>query len=264
VTSDTIPNWIVVGAAEAGSAHRAAGMPSQDRFYHVILRDAAGTGVLVVAVADGAGSAERGAEGARRAVERFAHSVRKTLEKRPINGVVLADCQGWLREARQAVLDAAEADGVPAGEFACTFAAAVTADDRLFAMQIGDGIIALHGATDDRWRVAFWPQKGVHRNETRFLTDEDADAQAMVQELMSDVAKLAVSTDGLEDICLDHAARTAFSPFFDALATTVLETPEQQIAQLPEALRRYLDSAEVNDRTDDDKTLVLAIRRSVG
>jgi serine/threonine protein phosphatase PrpC len=262
VTPGPFADWVVVGAAEAGSAHRAAGFPSQDRFYHDIFHDVGGTSVLVAAVADGAGSAIHGATGAARALEGFALGLRETLAKRPANGVALADCQGWLRAARRAVLDGADTDGTQVGDFACTLAAAVIADQRMFAVQIGDGIIALRGAGDDRWQLAFWPQKGDHRNETRFLTDEDASTRAMVEVLMSDVVKLAVGTDGIEDLCLDQVARTAFSPFFDALTATVLATPEEQRNDLPEALRRYLASDAVNDRTDDDKTLVLAVRRS--
>jgi hypothetical protein len=261
VSEEPADAWLVVGAAAAGSAHVAAGLSSQDRFYHDLRRDAAGRAALVIAVADGASFAKYGALGATRALEGFAFAVRETLTNHAIEAITLTDCQGWLRAARRAILATAEAEGAAATDYACTFTAAVNVGEHVFALQIGDGIIAFRVAANEDWQLAFRPQKGDHPNETRFLTDDDTDASAMTELLMHDVAALAVCTDGVENLGLDRTSGTAFSPFFASLTATVLATPSREVDELPEALRRYLDSGAVNARTDDDKTMVLAVRR---
>ncbi len=253
--------WVVVGAGAPGSAHVAAGLGSQDRFCHNVWHDAAGRSALVIAVADGAGSARAGVVGATRALEGFAHAVRDALTASPIEAITLAECQSWLRAARQAILTTAEAEGAAAADYACTFTAAVNVGEHVFALQIGDGFIAFRDVANQDWQIAFPPQKGQHANETRFLTDDDAETSAMIELLRHDLAAVAVCTDGVEHLGLDQASGTAFSPFFGSLTATVLGAPPETADELSEALRRYLDSEAVNARTDDDKTMVLAARR---
>jgi hypothetical protein len=135
------------------------------------------------------------------------------------------------------------------------------APDEAFALQIGDGIIAARAACDGPWHIAFWPQKGEHHNETHFLTDTDAASHILVSTLGTGMARLAICSDGLETLCLDWAKRVVFSPFFDEITRTVLAQPAESCLELQPALERYLASEAVNDMTDDDKTLVLAVRR---
>ncbi|HYL05784.1 MAG TPA: protein phosphatase 2C domain-containing protein, partial [Thermoanaerobaculia bacterium] len=52
-------SWLVVAASQAGSSHLRRGEPCADRFEITLA-----AGALILAVADGAGSAARGAEGA--------------------------------------------------------------------------------------------------------------------------------------------------------------------------------------------------------
>ena len=73
-------------------------------------------------------------------------------------------------------------------------------------------------------------------------------------------ASLAEVVDQLaQRLALNMASNTPhepfFAPFFNTLATS---TPEQRDA-LETSLRTFLGSAAVNERTDDDKTLVLAV-----
>jgi len=53
-----------------------------------------------------------------------------------------------------------------------------------------------------------------------------------------------------------------FEPFFDKMFPAVRALPESGLDEkLSEALAKYLDSPAICQRTDDDKTLVLATRR---
>ncbi|EOD2289449.1 protein phosphatase 2C domain-containing protein, partial [Escherichia sp. TWPC-MK] len=46
-----------------------------------------------------------------------------------------------------------------------------------------------------------------------------------------------------------------FTPFFNGLASAT----QEQLDLLPELLKQFLSSPAVNERTDDDKTLALAL-----
>jgi serine/threonine protein phosphatase PrpC len=253
--------WRVVGASVAGSAHLLHGLPCQDRHVVKVMPDAAGTDILLVAVADGASFAKCADAGADIAVEGFLNRVQNAIAARPFAHVSVVDCRDWLLATRQLLLDAAAADGLLPRDLAATFAAAVVAPDAAFALQIGDGIIAAQTAGDRPWHIAFWPQKGEYYNETRFLTDQDATSHVLVSRLEVGITRLAVCSDGLEALCLIRAERAVFSPFFDEIARTVLAVPDESANELNPALERYLGSDAVNDVTDDDKTLVLAARR---
>ena len=81
---------------------------------------------------------------------------------------------------------------------------------------------------------------------------------------------MALLTDGLEDACprIMRGAR-ATSLFFDMIAEPI-DRPSRMIPRRPlaprpgalsAALARYLDGERVNERTDDDRTLAVAVRR---
>jgi hypothetical protein len=78
------------------------------------------------------------------------------------------------------------------------------------------------------------------------------------------VDEVALFTDGIERLVLDHTERTAPPQFFRTLFGWLVKTDKAPLdAELPVSLivANYLDSKQINDRTDDDKTLILATRR---
>jgi hypothetical protein len=66
-------------------------------------------------------------------------------------------------------------------------------------------------------------------------------------------------TDGLQRLALDFTARTPHLPFFQPLFAALRAAPD--VESLAGPFREFLDSQRINERTDDDKTLVLAISR---
>ena len=76
------------------------------------------------------------------------------------------------------------------------------------------------------------------------------------------VAELALFTDGLENLVLHKANRTVHAPFFDTMFPTIRESHATgEDLELSRALARYLATPKINERTNDDKTLILATRR---
>lgn len=158
--------------------------------------------------------------------------------------------------ARESLFSEAERLGVRPRELACTALLIVAGPSTAALAQIGDGAIVLGSA--EGYRVAFWPEPSEYVNATDFLTDESFASLLRFEIVEQQIAEVAACTDGLQRLALDFAARTAYSGFFLPLFN------ELRIATDPESLvepfRKFLDSDQVNQRTDDDKTLVLAVR----
>jgi hypothetical protein len=246
--------WRVLGATVAGTSHRRAGKACQDAHGYRVLPD----GALIV-VADGAGSAEYSEEGARLAV------------RAALNSLEASVAQGWpsgeqvWREvfeeayelARETVLLEAERAGASPRTYASTLLCAALSADLLAVAQLGDGVaVAQYG--DGAWFVAAAPQRGEYANETYFLVQPTALDNLLVQVYAEPVQALAVMADGLLRLVLDVPTTTPHAPFFNPLVAFANAAPhaEQASGQLAD----FLDSERVSARTDDDKTLVLAVR----
>ena len=242
-----------------GSAHEKLGLPCQDRFECIASNEHA---TFIAAVADGAGSASLAQIGAELAVEVITASSllgvragRQDLDRVLWDGASLA---------RTRIFEEAAARGVEARELACTLLAVVATPVGGAALQIGDGVMVVRDL-GEAWRWLFWPQKGEYANSTFFLTDDTALDEAKLTPLPYDVQDIAMLSDGLESLALHFATRTAHAPFFRNAFANVYSSQEQgELLGLSAALSSFLRSPAVRARTDDDVTLVLATRRSVG
>ena len=123
--------------------------------------------------------------------------------------------------------------------------------------QLGDGAIVFRQAHD--YRVAFWPEPAEYANETNFLTDDHAIASIQFDTFNETINEVAALTDGLQRLALDFGDRTAYAGFFEPLFDELRRSEDPKSLSKP--FRLFLDSERVNNRTDDDKTLVLAIRQ---
>lgn len=256
MTAPDLPGWRVAGASVIGTAHARAGLPCQDAHRY----DPLPGGRLVIAVADGAGSAPRADEGARLAVEAAAASLARSLA-----GDLPPDDAGW-RESILAACEAAlaaivaraeemEAEASPR-DFATTLTVVAATPERLVVGQIGDGIAVAEG--DDGLFLAIAPQRGEYANEVALLTTPGALEGVAVAPFDTAVRAIAVTTDGLLRLAVRLPDHTPHAPFFGPLFTFLAEAGDPAAAG--EELAQFLASARVAERTDDDKTLVLAVR----
>jgi hypothetical protein len=69
-------------------------------------------------------------------------------------------------------------------------------------------------------------------------------------------------TDGLQRLALDFRTQAPHEPFFSPLFKALRSAPVAEDLAVP--LRQLLSSSSVNERTDDDKTLLLATRLTDG
>lgn len=252
--------WRWLAESVAGAAHGDT-IPCQDACLARTVQIGRSQ-VWLAACADGAGSARASDVGARLAcrvvldsVERLwrARSATRPPRRLPQRALKLA-----FREARLALVAAAEQLALDPRELATTLLVAVAGPTWSVFAQVGDGVIVIDSAAG--YRHVFWPDRGEYVNTTSFLTDETARLQVAHGPR---VDALALLTDGLQDLALDQQARAPHAPFFRGVLAEV-GREAQPLPELAEHLRRFLGSSAVRARTDDDVSLVLAVRTMTG
>jgi hypothetical protein len=244
--------WTALGESVTGTSHRARNVPCQDAFR---FRTFGSTEEwLVIAAADGAGSASCSETGATLACDEF---VRRVEAIEPDKLFSRDGMAALFAEVRSALLAEAERLNVRPRELACTALLAFVGPSSAAFAQLGDGAVVFGHGQD--YRVAFWPEPAEYANATDFLTEDSFGDLIQFETVSDSIVEVAALTDGLQRLALDFSARTAyprfFRPLFNQLRTAA--NPES----LVEPFRSFLDSDRVNERTDDDKTLVLAVRQ---
>jgi len=249
-----ISRWRVVGAAAAGTSHERLDLPCQDALAYQ-----AGEHSLLVALSDGAGTAERSQYGAQTAVRAALDSLTAALD-----ASLPAEQAGWqdtlcaaFTAARSALESLAEIEEQPLRAYAATLILAVATADRLAVAQLGDGAVVA-GESPDKLFLVNRAQRGEYANETYFLTQEDALEQVQVSVYEKSVNLLAVMSDGLTRLAMQLPAQEPYLPFFQPLLAFAAHADEEE--QAAGHLVEFLTSERVCDRTDDDKSLVLAVR----
>ena len=252
--------WKYGFASVLGTAHARASVPVQDTSAAAIFTDACGAEILVAAVSDGAGSAAQSHIGAQQACAMWLEAVRCWFAAGG-NCVALTEdfLPRWIEAFQRHIETTAHDAGFEVEEYACTFLSAVVAPDCVVYFQLGDG--AMIEAVEQSYNVVCWPQQGEYANMTNFLTDADAAQKCFVEVRPHAVTELALFTDGIQNLVLDYRTRTAHAPFFEPLFAWLRPHAAGHSRELSEALSVYLNSAKINARTDDDKTLLLATRR---
>jgi hypothetical protein len=253
--------WRTACASAVGTSHARTGAPCQDAARCTVLQAPDGGEILLACVADGAGSAAQSEAGANLVVDAFLQRFASVARQ----DAALAFCDraaalAWLADTQADIADRAAAAGLHPDDYACTFLGAIVGEQAAAFIQIGDGAIVYGPGRMAEHDHVFWPQHGEYANSTFFVTM--ANAAEIVQFRRCDAAinELAIFSDGLERLVLDMTARTVHSPalrpIFGWLAGTAPGAGDHASA----VIAAYLNSPNVNRRTDDDKTLVMATR----
>jgi serine/threonine protein phosphatase PrpC len=247
--------WQVIAAAVQGLSHQKQGLPCQDALKYGRLPG----GILLVALADGAGSALHAELGAQAAVQASVDWLLTNLE----NDQPMECCEwteviwGSFQNARSALEQLAEEQDETLRAFATTLTCLVATPDRLVVGQLGDGAVVAAGENGDLNTVTTL-QRGEYANETNFLTQDQALDLVSIQVIDEQVQALAVMSDGLTRLALKRPNNEPHPPFFKPLFAFVGSSNDP--AQASDALIEFLASPRVCERTDDDKALVLALR----
>ena len=251
--------WIVSGASVTGTSHRRSDLPCQDSSSYRVTG-----GVLIAAVADGAGSATMSDVGSALAAEtsvRIAegllhdyhghspHPLHETCLKRVVTGAV--EC------ARRELHDESQRRDVDVRQLATTLLLAVHTGSLLAAGQIGDGAMVVSDGPG-AYATIITPQRGEYANQTNFLTSSDAMAKLDVRtaRMGGNTHRLAMFTDGLQNLVLNAADDSPHAPFFNPVFAWMGSQPDTD--DTAGKLAAFLESPRVTNRADDDLTLLLA------
>ena len=121
---------------------------------------------------------------------------------------------------------------------------------------IGDGAIVLRTADSHNLELIQPDCKGEYLNETDFITSARGLERMLVDVRRSaSIHSLAMFTDGVEWAAIQYNERLPHAGFFDPLFKHAADA-SSTAADLDE----FLNSPRFCERTDDDKTLVLAVK----
>ena len=271
----TMKHWSWIAASSTGTSHLKHNLPLQDAHAYAVVPVNSDSQTFdaewfVAVTCDGAGSASHGRQGAIITCRTLRQAARRHLAASTPNTSSLQEprlaasalpsaetVRTWADEARQRIRAAAQRRGLSARDFACTLVLALSNGQETLVAHIGDGGIVARLADGGTWQALSWPDHGEYASTTRFVTDEPP-APLRTHITRQPIDALALFSDGIERMVLDMATQTPFARFFSTMAAPLPKEPGKAHT-LSGQLKAYLDSEAVNSRTDDDKTLVMAV-----
>lgn len=252
--------WHTIGAAVAGVSHHRDQLPCQDAFAYRQLS----TGELIVAVADGAGSASHAAAGAALLVTAAVEAAAATLAKyQPLSRqawrMLIADA---FATARNHVLAHAASQAQPARNYAATLVLLILHAEGAACGLVGDCAAVVLDEADQLVSLCV-PQRGEYANTTHFVIQPNGLATLELALWEQPIVAAALFSDGLAALAMNIAQNRPFRPFFEPLfAFAASQGGMAETA--PATLATFLNSDRVNARTHDDKSLVLVHRNLLG
>ncbi len=255
--------WRIAMASSVGTSHFASGEPCQDSHCHLQATDPSGRQATVLVASDGAGTASGAEIGAAQACQTFARLVVDYVEAGgDVRRIGRQLVRRWIGGVAHGLALRAGNLGRDRHDFRCTLLAAIMGENAAAFVQLGDGAIVTSQPVEGGWRYIFWPQHGEFANTTNFLTAADAGESFDFALTTDPVEEIAIFTDGLENLVLQKTLRVVHAPFFDGMFGAVRRSKASGVdAKLSADLAEYLSSSPIDQRTDDDKTLILASRR---
>ena len=252
--------WRITGASRRGTSHIERGQPCQDAHQAESFVSPDGTMVLVIVVSDGAGSAAHSDVGSSLVCQTIYSSVARSVREglTPFS-TTSEQVRTWVSDALEAVRFQAENMGVRPRDLAATCLGLVAWPDRAIGWQLGDGAVVFDDGGDGI-EVLVWPQRGEYANETSFLVDESDLAALVVVPVDRPVHRIAALSDGIQMVALEYATKTASPGFFGPMFAAMEGVQSGRHDEVDRSFAEMLDRRIFLDRTDDDRTLVLAVR----
>jgi hypothetical protein len=249
--------WKTISATALGKSHEALGSPCQDFVAH---SDVPVANIVIGVLADGAGSALHSEIGAQLAVTTSLNF----LSANVINAIPTGEEQTKLlfeslvSAVRNHLKEYADKNQIRLRDLACTLIAFAASPCRLIAMQIGDGFVVARLDGNPNYEQLFTPEKGEYFNETAFVTENDALKSLKIYHHTGEIAFICLSSDGLEPVAIFRKDMQPSSQFFSALEKSFRESPDLKLGI--RELKEWLESPNLSQRVDDDKSMLLCIR----
>lgn len=248
--------WAI--ASVIGTSHIKSGTRKQDWARCFQLKSEVGD-VLFGIVSDGAGSASFGGQGAALICHSLAQRVREYFK---YNSEMPDDTEiwSWIDSARDLIGESANKRDIPRREFSATLVAIIVTDSEVLSLHIGDGSIVAR-TQDQQWVSLSWPETGEYASTTYFLIDDPA-PKLRISRHKNEFNAFSLFSDGIENLALDFKSQCPHPPFFNSLLKSVDDTAILgNVKNLSDALFSFLGSDKINERTDDDKSLIIISAR---
>jgi hypothetical protein len=255
--------WRVRGVSVQGYSHLRDGVECQDAHRHEFEPS---TGAYVLAVADGAGSRPRSAEGATLAVGLAVAVFRDGLARDGLPGGA-DEWRGRLRDGVETIVRAfgetTERLGAAPSDFAATLTVAVLAPPWVGIVSLGDGIVVAGAESDGAEHgfhlVVFTPPAGEYVNETTFLSSSGALDRVTIRCLHDrGLTALLLGTDGIAPIAVKRDGRSQRANV--SFVAPVVESLTS-VGTDPTEVTRLLLEDRITRLSADDKTLLAAVRQ---
>jgi hypothetical protein len=256
--------WKFAAASVRGTSHEQTGTPCQDAC--AIEPSANGKWVALVA-SDGAGTAAHSEVGSRLVVAEFSKALIAIASR-----IEHEDPGAWVTDAvieavlrlRNQLRKESGSDDISA--YHCTLVAALIGESGGFAIHLGDGAViggpiaqpGINHAVVNLSQEYFLsePKNGEYANETFFITERDWIKNLRIQPMPA-VDWIVLGTDGGMALAMvgERLPKDGFvKPVLDALLSSPSYTSRN------EALRVILADRQADRLTNDDKTLIAAVR----
>lgn len=244
------------GSSVIGTSHLKNGTECQDAYQFRMHRRYR---IGVAAVADGLGSAKHAAIGARLVTRRVVDELQKCVDRVNIQSKSDREClmRASFKLARQCLLDKAFSDRNPINQYATTLLVVVIYKEWVITAHIGDGGIVAQSQEGDLLMLSA-PEEGEFANIVTPITSSKAISTLRISSYHLPNARIALFTDGLQNLALInkpeqpyHPFAGFFAPFFDVIQSSA------DLAGATRGLQKFLGSERVCAKTTDDKTLVI-------
>lgn len=259
--------WRVAKASATGQAHINQNTGCQDSLSCRIINSTADGEVLTAVIADGAGSAEKGFQGAEIACKLFNDEVSAFLEIAGASVKSLTEDFGkrWISYFQQKIAETARAEERNPRDYASTLVAAVIGETTAVFYQIGDGgIVVSDSGLPGSYRFAVAPADSEYVNMTDFITDPEATERIRYNLIEEKVEDLILFSDGIFPVAVDYQTNRPHEPFLMPMIAPLRNSDSSNGngagSDLNEKLEKFLASPKLNEKTDDDKTIILASR----
>lgn len=251
-------NWGYFYSSVKGTSHITSNTPKQDNCKISVLNNC-----LIAAIADGAGSAKYSDLSSKFICELFVRKTKQWLTYNSLEDLRKEVIIEWFSYFQAIINRAVSIYKLESSrEFATTLLFSVLSKDFNIFVQIGDGVIAI--GDENGMGCAFLPQNGEFINTTHFATETSAINIFMYKTTSEPVKRIAMHTDGIEHIAFDFKTQKPFMPFFIPFFSALEKLEDLGYSEtLSKQLEIFLQSERVNKKTDDDKTLFLALSKDI-
>ena len=252
---ENVAGFNIAAAAVQGPGHIREGKPCDDRFSWQ-----ADAGRICAVVCDGAGSARLGRVGADVASRLLSSSVLRAMCEADLS----------IESARVAILAAIEDlrgellsrhAGASISDFHATVVGAIWDKAAGILFHIGDGVAAALSDPMGQGEPDLWtdaqisePENGQYQDQTYFFTMDPIRLRMLSS---SQPIAIVLMTDGGSSIAYTDNIRKLEGGFFGPIAKYWARDADS--AKMAEQLAKVMRTAEADEKSDDDKCILLAV-----